>query len=675
MSSNTELRAALLTDARGVILATTQAGAEGMDLSFRPYVKRALQGDSFVSDVFISLPVGEQGPLIAYSNPVRNSKGALIGTAVLFVRATALWDLIRSVNDRAGGGSYGVLLDRYGIRIAHGTRDDLMFRPTGGLTPDEVATLVAEKRFDKRTQELLARPARSAVQFALSRAPFIETDHEAVSRYVAANQTWNLSVARRLTEAPWTLFVLVPESSVYSPIDELLLVGLGSALVIAVLALVLGFTMSKRILAPIGEVSRAAAALTHGQLDARVAVNTGDEVGTLAGDFNKMAASLETAQNELENRVKQRTVELERANEELTAQREELITQRAELQAQQRELELKNDQAQRADRLKSEFLANMSHELRTPLNSIIGFSELLLDETAPDLQARHREFVEDVLGSGRHLLALINDILDLSKIEAGQLDLNRHPEPPSDVLDEACQLVQPSFGKKRLRLERKDQARREVLADRGKVLQVLLNLLSNAGKFSPDDTEVEVGCQDLNGHNGAPSGGPNGSPNGGQPMVRFWVRDRGRRHRRAAARPPVPAVRAGGKPADQAPPGHRPGAGDLQAPDRAAWRQHRRGVDAGNRQHVLVHLAGGAGERPPRAPHQGFARQRARRPGGEGRPARSAGHRRRSRSGHAAARDAGTGRVPGDHRRARPGRPEHGARAPARRPGGRSGPA
>ena len=69
----------------------------------------------------------------------------------------------------------------------------------------------------------------------------------------------------------------------------------------------------------------------------------------------------------------------------------------------------------------------MSHELRTPLNSIIGFSELLLDEAGPALQARHREFIEDVLGSGRHLLALINDILDLSKIEAGQLELNRQP--------------------------------------------------------------------------------------------------------------------------------------------------------------------------------------------------------------------------------------------------------
>jgi signal transduction histidine kinase/DNA-binding response OmpR family regulator len=484
-------------------------------------VKRALRGDSYISDVFISLAAGgEQAPVIAYSNPVRNGSGAIMGTTVLSVRATALWDQLRSINDRAGDGSYGVLLDRYGIRVGHGTRDDLLFRPTGPLTPEEVATLVAERRFDQRTQELLSRMARSPVQFALSRAPFVETEQEAVSRYVASNQVWNMSVARRLVEVPWTLFVLVPESSVYSPIDELLVKGLGSALLIAVLALLLGFALSRRILAPLQEVSAAAAALTRGQLDTRVTVATGDEVGTLAGDFNKMASALETANRELEERVKQRTAELERANEELTAQREELITQRAELQAQQRELELKNDQAQRADRLKSEFLANMSHELRTPLNSIIGFSELLLDEAGSGLQARHREFIEDVLGSGRHLLALINDILDLSKIEAGQLELNRRAEAPADVLDEACQLVQPSFGKKRLRLERKDQTRREVLADRGKLLQVLLNLLSNAGKFSPDDTVVEVGCQDH-------KAGHNGAPNGGQSMVRFWIRDHG----------------------------------------------------------------------------------------------------------------------------------------------------
>jgi signal transduction histidine kinase/DNA-binding response OmpR family regulator len=516
MGPNQELRAATVTDARGVVLATTQAGGEGLDLSFRPYVKRALAGESFVSDVFISLAVGEQSPLIAYSSPVRGQGGEVVGAAVLFVRAAAFWAIVRTVNDRAGEGSFAVVMDHYGIRIAHTTRDDLLFRPGAVLAPDEVATLVSEKRFDKRTQELLSRPAMAPTQNPRARAPFIDTQQEAVDRYVSTTtHAWTLSVVRRLDQVNWTVFVLVPEASVYAPIDHMIVVGLGSSLVIALTALALGFGLSRRILAPINAVSQAASALTRGELSTRVQVNTGDEVGQLASDFNKMAAALETAKAELEERVRRRTQELERANEELTAQRQELITQRAELQAQQRELELKSDQAQRADRLKSEFLANMSHELRTPLNSIIGFSELLMDEAAVQLEPRHREFLDDVLGSGRHLLALINDILDLSKIEAGQMELDRRPEAASDVLEEACQLVQPAYFKRGLRIVRKAEARAEVMADRAKLLQVLLNLLTNSCKFSPENSEVEVGCRDETG------------PDGHQGMVRFWVRDQG----------------------------------------------------------------------------------------------------------------------------------------------------
>jgi len=120
--------------------------------------------------------------------------------------------------------------------------------------------------------------------------------------------------------------------------------------------------------------------------------------------------------------------------EQLAKGNEELQLQTEELEAQRQDLEAKNLQIQKADQLKSEFLANMSHELRTPLNAIIGFSELLLEEGQGTLSPEHFKFVQDVLASGRHLLALINDILDLAKIEAGRIELRMEPLAPASAI-------------------------------------------------------------------------------------------------------------------------------------------------------------------------------------------------------------------------------------------------
>jgi signal transduction histidine kinase/DNA-binding response OmpR family regulator len=514
--SGQELRSALVTDTTGKVLVSTEMGGGAQDLAFRPYVKAALAGESHISDLFFPLSLEEPEGLIAYSTPLRDPAGAVWGSVAVFVKASALWRLVRSMNDSAGAGSYAVLYDRSGVRIAHGTRDDLLFRPAAPLPQTDLDRMVAERRFGPRTGELLSRPARMPDQDNLARAPWLDEDSQHARRYRAeSNQTFNLSVARRLDRVPWTLFAQVPESAVYAFTNQLLLTGLGVSALVAVLALGLGLVLSRGALRPLRDLSAATEAMTRGELGTRVPVQTRDEVGLLAGRFNQMATSLQAAQERLEERVRERTTDLEKANEELRAQREELVTQRGELQSQQRELELKSEQALKADRLKSEFLANMSHELRTPLNSIIGFTELLQDEAAKVLTARQREFLDDVLGSGRHLLALINDILDLSKIEAGQMDLDRQPVAPAAVMDDACQLMQPAVQKKPLILKRRPDAAREVLADRSKLLQVLLNLLSNAVKFSPPGTIVEVGSELQPGSNG------------GADHVRFWVRDQG----------------------------------------------------------------------------------------------------------------------------------------------------
>jgi PAS domain S-box-containing protein len=148
---------------------------------------------------------------------------------------------------------------------------------------------------------------------------------------------------------------------------------------------------------------------------------------------------------------------------------------------------------QEANRLKSEFLANMSHELRTPLNGIIGFSEVLIDERAGALNARQKEYLGDILNSGRHLLRLINDVLDLSKVEAGKMDFFPETFELPEAIAEVCSILTPLARKKNIpiRSEVAPAAERVVL-DQQKFKQVLYNLLSNAVKFTDEGGCVEI---------------------------------------------------------------------------------------------------------------------------------------------------------------------------------------
>jgi PAS domain S-box-containing protein len=150
---------------------------------------------------------------------------------------------------------------------------------------------------------------------------------------------------------------------------------------------------------------------------------------------------------------------------------------------------------QDASRLKSEFLANMSHELRTPLNGIIGFSELLVDGKAGELNTTQKEFLGDVLASGRHLLRLINGVLDLSKIEAGRMDLLPETFVLRAAIDEACAVATNAASDRTITLLVNVAADIvEVTLDRHKFMQILYNLLSNAFKFTDNGGQVELGA-------------------------------------------------------------------------------------------------------------------------------------------------------------------------------------
>jgi PAS domain S-box-containing protein len=148
---------------------------------------------------------------------------------------------------------------------------------------------------------------------------------------------------------------------------------------------------------------------------------------------------------------------------------------------------------QEASRLKSEFLANMSHELRTPLNAIIGFSEFLADEKPGPLNAKQKEYLADILNSGLHLLQLINDVLDLSKVEAGKMELFPETFAVRGAIDEVCSVITPLARQKSLEVQSEVAPTVEnVTLDKQKFKQVLYNLLSNAVKFSEDGGSVEI---------------------------------------------------------------------------------------------------------------------------------------------------------------------------------------
>jgi len=164
-----------------------------------------------------------------------------------------------------------------------------------------------------------------------------------------------------------------------------------------------------------------------------------------------------------------------------------------------RRLERQSAALEVASRHKSEFLASMSHELRTPLNAIIGFSEVLLERMFGELNERQDEYLRDIWGSGKHLLELLNDILDLSKIEAGQMDLNRSEFAVRESLEYCLSLVRERAIKQRIHLSLEvDPAVGLVDADRLRFRQVVLNLLSNAVKFTPDGGRVDL-CASIQG--------------------------------------------------------------------------------------------------------------------------------------------------------------------------------
>jgi PAS domain S-box-containing protein len=164
----------------------------------------------------------------------------------------------------------------------------------------------------------------------------------------------------------------------------------------------------------------------------------------------------------------------------------------AELSTKNFELRMRNREVERADQLKSEFLSSMSHELRTPLHTVIGFADLLVEEIKGPLNHDQRRYVEYIQRDSRHLLELINDVLDLSKIEAGRVDLNQESFQPSEVIQEALSGLRPLASNKGITILEELAASMWITADRVRFKEIFYNLISNAIKFTPQRGQITV---------------------------------------------------------------------------------------------------------------------------------------------------------------------------------------
>jgi signal transduction histidine kinase len=210
-------------------------------------------------------------------------------------------------------------------------------------------------------------------------------------------------------------------------------------------------------------------------------------VGVLSEATSDISFALESMDREARRR--QAVADLRSMNEDL----ERRVAERtAEVARAASELEIRNREVERANRMKTEFLARTSHELRTPLNAIVGYSDLLGEEPAGPLAPMYKRFVANIQEGAQHLLHMVNDVLDLSKIEAGRIDLNREEFHPAGALEEVLSVIAPLARIKNIAIENRLPPGANIKADRTRFKQILYNLLSNAVKFTPENGRVWI---------------------------------------------------------------------------------------------------------------------------------------------------------------------------------------
>jgi len=411
--------------------ATVVPREEG-DPAASPSFQQARQGKSYFGPVYFFR--GSE-PYMTIAVPIERFAGKVIGVLEAKVNLKYVWEVVSGL--KVGKAGYAYAVARNSDLIAH---------------PD--ISLVLQRRNMAHLDQVRA---------AFRPQPGGQKPAGIVGQNLHRKEvfsSWSL-----IPGLDWAVFVEQPVEEIYGPLyasllrtSGLLLLGLGMALLAALF-------VARRVVRPLETLRKGVERIGGGDMSLRLEVKTGDEIEVLAEEFNRMTENLRHAYTGLEQKVAERTQELAVANERL------------------KEL----------DRLKSEFVSNVSHELRTPLTAIKGSVDLLLREVPGPVNEKQSHYLGRVRSNTQHLAGLINDLLDLSKIEAGKAELKATRVSLGGLVHEVVETLRPIAAEKPIALEATpSEPSILVWADRDKVTQVLMNLIGNAIKFTPAQGTITV---------------------------------------------------------------------------------------------------------------------------------------------------------------------------------------
>ncbi|MEG4802495.1 ATP-binding protein [Microcoleus sp. ARI1-B5] len=408
-----------------------------------PAYKAAVKaGKPTWSSVFVSLL--EPTLIMTAIQPVYSDKNQLEGVLVAALRLDHLGNFLNNLKVGKSGQTF--IIDRQGNLLA---------------------TSTTEKPFRTRgNEQQLFKVAESSNPFTQATAKYLTAKFDKFNQ-IKKSQLLNFEIKGKrqfLKVLPfqdgkgldWLIVVVVPEADFTEEIDANTRTTILLCLAALGVAVAIGILTSRWVTNPILRLNTAAKNIAKGEWDTTVESERSDELGELAKSFNSMAQQLQQSFETLEQRVQERTAELAVAK----------------------------DKAEVANQAKSTFLANMSHELRSPLNAILGFSQLMT--RSQTLSPEHQENLSIISSSGEHLLTLINNVLDLSKIESGRTTLNPKKFDLYRLLHDLDDMFQLKADDKHLQLvfERSPDLPQYVETDELKLRQILINLLNNALKFT-----------------------------------------------------------------------------------------------------------------------------------------------------------------------------------------------